>query len=621
MFRVSPEAAASAATFNARSKQARPQPSQSDGFSALVDSNSPDSQRDATSTQDTQTQRLDGGDTPPKTDNRADTRADSQPDGKSKQALDASKSDTNSDSKPNTGTGAKTNSKIDAKSDAKTSAKANAKADANAGKDGANAATADATSSTGEAAAAANAGKVEIAIDATAVVAPGDTAKVNAAKLSADDKTKDANATDAATPVVPVVLTDAAAIVAVAIPVAAATAQATTPAPKTDMQIAGIDAASNQSAAAVLTLATVATSVAAAAETKTVAISNTPATPAIPTASSANSPAVATDAVSTGTDTSVAASEDGAAKTAAAKTLAQPLVASDLASPELEVAAAESGAAQPVSPTKPKAASVSANTDRTALNETDAKTDSPSAPLLPGQTGEAKATRGAEHIKGDSDKTAAPADNSDVAPSDTKQANAPAAAAPAPVEHHAPAVARAVPADLNLQPGQTQQTQPLQAQTPNLTVTPAVQITTLANTPVPVSGLAVDIALRAAGGSSRFEIRLDPAELGRIDVRLDVDKHGNVTSHLTVEKPATLDMLRRDAPQLQQALEDAGLKTGDGGLQFSLRDQSSSRNDDNGSGRDSQRLIISEDDTVPAQVAGRTYGRALGSSSGVDIRV
>nr|WP_249788651.1 flagellar hook-length control protein FliK [Bradyrhizobium sp. G127] len=143
-----------------------------------------------------------------------------------------------------------------------------------------------------------------------------------------------------------------------------------------------------------------------------------------------------------------------------------------------------------------------------------------------------------------------------------------------------------------------------------------------AETPVPLNGLAADIALRAAGGSSRFEIRLDPAELGRIDVRLDVDKHGNVTSHLTVERPATLDMLRNDAPRLQQALEDAGLKTGDSGLQFSLRDQSSSgQNSDNGSGRNSQRVIITDEDTVPAQIAGRTYGRMLGSSGGVDIRI
>ena len=66
-------------------------------------------------------------------------------------------------------------------------------------------------------------------------------------------------------------------------------------------------------------------------------------------------------------------------------------------------------------------------------------------------------------------------------------------------------------------------------------------------------------------------------------------------------------MLRQDAPQLQRALDDAGLKTGSGGLQFSLRDQSSSgQNSGNQTGGNAQRLVISEEDTIPAAVAGRT---------------
>jgi flagellar hook-length control protein FliK len=151
---------------------------------------------------------------------------------------------------------------------------------------------------------------------------------------------------------------------------------------------------------------------------------------------------------------------------------------------------------------------------------------------------------------------------------------------------------------------------------------PALSVTAPTNAPVPLSGLAVEIAASATAGKSHFEIRLDPADLGRIDVRIDVDHNGQVTSHLTVEKPETLSMLRQDAPQLQQALDDAGFKTGDSGLQFSLRDQSSSgQNNGNDSGRNAQRLVISEDDTIPAVTAGRTYGRMLGSSSGVDIRV
>jgi flagellar hook-length control protein FliK len=171
-----------------------------------------------------------------------------------------------------------------------------------------------------------------------------------------------------------------------------------------------------------------------------------------------------------------------------------------------------------------------------------------------------------------------------------------------------------------------QATGTIQPQLPSAAATPApvgpLSVTPAANAAVPLSGLALEIAASARSGKSRFEIRLDPADLGRIDVRINVDRNGQVTSHLTVEKPETLSMLRQDAPQLQRALDDAGFKTGNGGLQFSLRDQSSSgQNGGNETGRNAHRLVIAEEETIPAPVAGRTYGRVLGSNSGVDIRV
>ena len=166
----------------------------------------------------------------------------------------------------------------------------------------------------------------------------------------------------------------------------------------------------------------------------------------------------------------------------------------------------------------------------------------------------------------------------------------------------------------------------IQPQLPSASAAPVAtsQLTVTASTngAVPLSGLAMEIAASAKSGKSRFEIRLDPADLGRIDVRIDVDRNGQVTSHLTVDKPETLSMLRQDAPQLQRALDDAGFKTGDSGLQFSLRDQSSSgQNSGNDNGRNAQRLVISDEDTTRAAVTGRTYGRMLGSSRGVDIRI
>lgn len=89
---------------------------------------------------------------------------------------------------------------------------------------------------------------------------------------------------------------------------------------------------------------------------------------------------------------------------------------------------------------------------------------------------------------------------------------------------------------------------------------------------VPVNALAVHIAAQAQNGVKRFEIRLDPPELGRIDVRLDVGRDGQVTTHLVVERAETLEMLQRDARTLEKALNDAGLKTNDESLTFSLKD-------------------------------------------------
>lgn len=155
------------------------------------------------------------------------------------------------------------------------------------------------------------------------------------------------------------------------------------------------------------------------------------------------------------------------------------------------------------------------------------------------------------------------------------------------------------------------------AAVPQLTAAPAHP-----GAAVPVAALAVEIAANVQIGRSRFEIRLDPPELGRIEVKLDVDRQGQVTSHIIVEKTATLDLLRRDAPQLERALQDAGLKTSNDGLQFSLRDQQSQSNRHHDEQRrDMQRLIVAEDDTVPREAAGRSYGRLLSASGGIDMRV
>jgi flagellar hook-length control protein FliK len=137
---------------------------------------------------------------------------------------------------------------------------------------------------------------------------------------------------------------------------------------------------------------------------------------------------------------------------------------------------------------------------------------------------------------------------------------------------------------------------------------------------VPVPGLAVEIAAQALAGKNRFEIRLDPPELGRIDVRLDIDRDGNVSSRLVVERVETLDMLRRDAPQLERALQQAGLKTSDNALEFSLRHQTPHRHADE-SLPNAERLIAADDNAALIDAAQHHYGRRLGLGGGIDIRV
>lgn len=154
--------------------------------------------------------------------------------------------------------------------------------------------------------------------------------------------------------------------------------------------------------------------------------------------------------------------------------------------------------------------------------------------------------------------------------------------------------------------------------------TPAAHTQTTAGNvtqPIPINAIAVEIAGQARAGNSRFEIRLDPPELGRIDVRLDVDRDGNVTSRLVIERADTYDLLRRDQSTLERALQQAGLKTSDNSLEFQLRDQGFARQqpEQEPSARGTTALIGDAETTLTEAATG--YARLLQGSRGIDIRV
>lgn len=215
---------------------------------------------------------------------------------------------------------------------------------------------------------------------------------------------------------------------------------------------------------------------------------------------------------------------------------------------------------------------------------------------------------------------------------------APAADAPAdastatPSETDAPKTTSAEPANSGPSPANAPKT--ASAELANLGLSPAnagpSQVVAVApGTPpaaaVPVAGLPVAIVARVRAGSNQFEIRLDPPELGRIEVRLDVDGNGQVTSHVTVDRPETLSLLQSQQPQLERALEQAGLKTVDNGLQFTLRDQSFSgqftgQNPGGGAPQPAPAQLVIPDPDLPPVDTTQIYSR-VSLGGGIDIRV
>lgn len=185
----------------------------------------------------------------------------------------------------------------------------------------------------------------------------------------------------------------------------------------------------------------------------------------------------------------------------------------------------------------------------------------------------------------------------------------------------------ALPADANTLAPRTAAgiiTQPTSSTThsPASAATPAMTAPSLQAAAIPLSSVAIEVASKAVSGKNHFEIRLDPPELGRIEVHLALDRDGNITSRMIADRADTLDLLRRDAGGLERALQDAGLKTSDNGLQFSLRDQSSYQQQQQGfAGNDTAQLVVEDETLVPLDVTQRTYDRLAGLGGGLDIQV
>lgn len=129
---------------------------------------------------------------------------------------------------------------------------------------------------------------------------------------------------------------------------------------------------------------------------------------------------------------------------------------------------------------------------------------------------------------------------------------------------------------------------------------------------------------RFDGKNSKFEIRLDPAELGKIDVKIEVDGDGRVQAVLAASDATAADALTRGLRSLENALTQAGLSLSDNGLRVEINgrnsNQSSAQNDMSGE-QSSNGSAGSEDDTPTAEAISLNAPEIqVWSQSRLDIR-
>jgi flagellar hook-length control protein FliK len=143
--------------------------------------------------------------------------------------------------------------------------------------------------------------------------------------------------------------------------------------------------------------------------------------------------------------------------------------------------------------------------------------------------------------------------------------------------------------------------------------------------PLPVTEqVAVRITNAPLAGTERLQIQLRPAHLGRVEVQLDFNADGRVIATVTADRPETLSQLQRDAGALDRALQQAGLDTDSGSMNFNLRNggqNSAGAGNDNGAGH-GNALPGEETAEQGTELVQEGDQLALaGDDRGIDIRI
>ena len=131
----------------------------------------------------------------------------------------------------------------------------------------------------------------------------------------------------------------------------------------------------------------------------------------------------------------------------------------------------------------------------------------------------------------------------------------------------------------------------------------------------PLAGMAASVAVAQDAGG-RIEVQLAPEELGRVRFEL-ITSGDRMQIHLAVERPESLDLLRRHADQLLQEFRQAGIAGS--GLSFGHWGQGEAQN-----GRPAPALSTTAPEIPPAADPLPTLAaqlRALPAGSGLNLRL
>lgn len=142
-----------------------------------------------------------------------------------------------------------------------------------------------------------------------------------------------------------------------------------------------------------------------------------------------------------------------------------------------------------------------------------------------------------------------------------------------------------------------------------------------------VANLTAQISQKVEGHSSKFDIELNPAGLGRVSVSVEIAASGKMTAAMSFDSPQAAAELRARSSEIQRALEQAGFDLS-GGLSFDVADRGDGRgapqqqqNDETAwRGRAFQALLDTTGEAAEtASSLALNYGRR--PNTGVDVRI